>query len=174
MILHFATTESASGVAAFGVNIKALIFQLVTFLIVLWILNKYAIKKIVVVLDKRREELELSLKNAEEAKQLLADADSKSDELIAEARKQADGIMSTANTEATELIKVIEQKADKKAERIIAEAREQLAHDVAAAKAMLKKDSAKLVAEATGVVLQEKLSSSNDAKLIQKSLEGAK
>ncbi len=62
-------------------------------------------------------------------------------------------------------------KASEQAERLVAEAREQLTRDITGARKELKAETAKLVAAATGAVLNEKLDSNNDSKLIDRSLE---
>ena len=119
MIYTFAS-EEASGISSLGLNVKAFIFQLITFVIIIWILNKFALKRIFATIEQRRIEVEESLKNAELAKVTLAKADDKADEIVEEARVKADALQSDAQAEASETVKAAETKASQKAERILA------------------------------------------------------
>lgn len=166
-----AASEQASGIGALGLNLKSIIFQIIAFAIVLWILNKFAIKKFLAVMDERRAELEKGLSRADEAKTELEKAAKKADETLAEARNEADDILSAAHGEAAQLLKAVEDKAAHKAERIVAEAREQLHRDVEKARKELKTETTHLVARATGIVLAEKIDERRDAALIERSLE---
>ena len=60
LIKIFGTEEadSASGIAALGFDAKAFIIQLITFLIVLFVLKKYVFGRVVELLEKRRETIE--------------------------------------------------------------------------------------------------------------------
>jgi len=163
-----------TGIGALGLNLKSIIFQIIAFAIVLWILNKFAIKKFLAVMDERRAELEKGLNQADEAKKELEKAAQKADETLAEARDEADQILSSAHGEAAQLLKDVETKAAQKADRIVKEAREQLGRDVEKARLELKSDTTQLVAQAAGIVLGEKLDQSKDAALIERSLKETK
>ena len=169
-----ASSEQATGIGALGLNIKSIICQIIAFAIVLWILNKFAIKKFLVVMDERKAELEKGLNRADEAKLELEEAAKKADATLAEARNQADGILSAAHGEAAQLLKSVEDKAATKAERIVSEAREQLHRDVEKARKDLKTETTYLVAKAASEVLGEKLDVTKDAALIERSLKDSK
>lgn len=174
---QFASTESsassAGGLASLGIDLKTFLFQLVAFIIVLAILNKFAVKKILKVMDKRRDELNQGLEDAEAAKIELAKAKDKFDKILEDARNQADSIIADARTESLTLVKDIEAKATAKSERMITEAREQLDQDVLAARASLKKETAELVTKLSSKVLQEKMTDKKDSDLIAKIVKDA-
>jgi F-type H+-transporting ATPase subunit b len=172
VITQFAT-EKATGISSLGLNLKAFIFQLITFVIIMWILNKFALSKIFATIDKRRAEIEESLVTAEKAKSELAAADEKANEIVQQAREAADVIASDANKEAANAIKEAETKATQKVERLLAESQEQIKQDVNKARRELKAEAAELVASAAGTVLGEKLDDSKDAALIARSLNEA-
>lgn len=173
MFIAFAA-DSSSPLSTFGINLKSLIFQLITFVILVWLLNKYAVKKFMVVMDERKKELEKGLSNADEAKKALEDAAKKADQTLAEAREQADAILSEAHGEAAQLLKDVEDKAATKAERIVKEARQQLGRDVEKARLELKDETTRLVAKAAGIVLNEKIDEKRDENLIERALKGGK
>ena len=175
MLTNFATSEStASGIGAFGVNWQSFVFQLITFLLVIWVLNKFVLKKLFSVIDERKKEIDAGLERSEFAKKELEKASIKADKVLADARTQADEILSSAHGEAAELLHSIEQKAAIKAERIVTEARAQLKVDTDKAREQLKKETAIIVAKATEIVIKEKLDSDKDIKLINDSLKDAK
>lgn len=178
MITAFATTESttqsASGIASLGLDLKTFIFQLIAFIIVLWILNKFAVKKILVVMDKRQADLNKGLKEAEDAKKELQNANIKSDNILQEARVQADSILADAQSESMQIVKNVEEKASVRAERIIKEASEQLDQDVQKARESLKQETAQLVTQVAELVLQDKLTDQKDNELITRSIKASK
>jgi F-type H+-transporting ATPase subunit b len=78
--------ETQSGIGAFNINLKSFIFQLVTFVLVLWILRKWAFPKIIETIEARRETLEKSLVQAKQTQEALARAEVRADEIIAKGR----------------------------------------------------------------------------------------
>jgi len=64
-------SSSSSGISSLGVNLKAFIFQLVTFLLVLLILRRWVFPKLVATLESRRDALERSLLQAKETEEAL-------------------------------------------------------------------------------------------------------
>ena len=66
--------EGSGGIAALGVDLKSLILQIITFVLVFWLLKKFAFEKIVKTLDERRQTIdqgvELGQKMAEEKQRL--------------------------------------------------------------------------------------------------------
>ena len=170
-ITSFAVTESASGLSSLGNNLKGLAFQIIAFAIVLWILNKYAIRRILVILDQRKEELQKGLDEAAQATKTLEQATSKADKILAEARTEADEILSGAHGEASQLLKTIEDKANLRAENIITEARNQLSRDVEKARAELVSETSKLVVKVASVFIGDKLTYEKDMMEIEKQIK---
>jgi F-type H+-transporting ATPase subunit b len=170
VITLFAAEES-TGIASLGLNVQAFLFQLVTFVIIMWLLNKYALSKIFATIEKRRSELEESLANAEKAKQALREADDKVGEILNDARIEAEAIVTSSQKESSELIKQAEEKATAKAERILADNKSKLDQEVAAARTQLKKETVQLVAAATSVVLDKKIDGKENERLIEAAIK---
>lgn len=165
------SASSASGLGAFNVNLKEFLFQLVTFVIVLLVLRRFVFPKLVATLESRRKTLEESLVQAKKTEEALVRAEAKADEIIAKARHQADGTLSDAKTEARSLITQAEAAAEKRADRVLDEAQAQLSREREKLHDQLKNELADLVITTTTKVLGEKLNSTSDAKLIQKSIK---
>jgi F-type H+-transporting ATPase subunit b len=156
---------------ALGLNVQALVGNTLAFLIIAWVLGKFVFPSLIKALDAKKDELEAAVRMEGEAKQALNKAEDTAGDVVADARKAADEILAAAKADATAQIELAREKATAQGKRLVAEAHEQLERDVLAARRDLKTETAKLVAEATGAILGEKLDSEQDNKLIGRSLE---
>jgi len=75
------------------------VWTIITFLILLGVLTKFAWKPLLKVLETRENEISQSLKDAEKAKQEVDRLSAESDEIIAKARSEAQGIVSEGKKE---------------------------------------------------------------------------
>lgn len=167
------TAEKADLFGVLGLDWRLLILQAIAFLLMLWILKKYAYPPLTKALDERQATIQESLKAAKEAETKAEKSQEEIEKMLAEARSQASDIMSTAKTEATSAIEAAEQKAKTKAQRVLDQAHEQVQQDIAAARKALRKDTIDLVALATEKVVKQKVTSSEDTKLIKRAVEEA-
>ncbi|HSX32728.1 MAG TPA: F0F1 ATP synthase subunit B [Candidatus Saccharimonadales bacterium] len=165
--------EQASGISSLGLNLKSFIFQMITFAIIVFVLNKYALSKLFAVIDKRRETIEAGLKTAEEAKLALTDADSKVAELLQKAHSESNDILAATHKEAAGIMKEAEDKAVARAEGIVKDAQADITQEVEKAREALKSETRQLVAQATEKIIGEKLDASKDASLLQTALKHA-
>lgn len=163
-------TEAAGGIAALGLDWKAFLFQLVTFVIVLVILRKFVFGKLVATLEARQKAVEDSLTHAAATEAKLQDAEKTIATMLTEARSEADAVLAASHKEAAQTVEAAESKAVKRAEHIVAEAKSQMDVELAKARELLKKETAKLVAVATEHIIKEKLDPVKDAKLIEAAL----
>lgn len=164
-------SDSAGGLAALGLDWKAFLFQLITFVIVLLILRKFVFGKLVATLDARQKAVNDSIKNAQATEAKLKDAEKTIAGMMADARKETDTIVAAGHKEAAHMVEAAEAKALKRAEHIIAEAKNQMDVELAKAREALKKETANLVAAATEHIIREKLNPAKDATLIDAALK---
>ena len=144
--------------------------MLLAFLIVMFILNKFAWPMILGALDKRAEDIEGSLKKAEtakfEAENVLAEYKAK----LAEAHKEAASIVE-AGRKAGEVARAeVIAKANEDAEAIAKRAHSAADTEKRAAAAELEAKVADFSVEIAGKLIGEKLSADADAKLIDQYL----
>lgn len=168
--LTYFAAEKVTGIAALGIDPRAIVLQAGTFLILFVLIRKYALEKIVGTLDARHNKIEESLKTAEEIERRNADTQAEVKELLKGARQEADQILANAKTESTELLRAAEVAATAKAEKIAIDASAKLQADVVQAKKELKSEMITLVAHATAVVLEQKVDASTDRALIERAL----
>lgn len=166
--------ESSGGISSLGINLKGFIFQLITFLIVLFILQRWVFPRLVATLEARRKVLEDSLLQAKQTEETLAKAESRAGDILAKARKQADSALTDAKKEAESLIAKAETEAGERGARIVKDAEAHLAQERQRLHDELKKELTELVAVTTEKVLRTKLNEREDRALIEKSVKEMK
>ena len=163
--------ESNSGISSLGINAKAFLFNLITFVIVFMILRRWVFPKLVETLEARRATLEESLVQARETEAALERAEAKAEDILAKARVQADAASAEAKTQAEGIIAKAETEAGLRAERIVKEAEAHLSEERERLHQQLRHELAGLVVTTTEKVLRKKLNQSSDHELIEKSLK---
>ncbi len=165
-------TAEPGGIASLGVDLKALLLQIVTFLLVFFLLKKFALDKIVATLEKRRQTIDDGVQLGQEMAAKKAALDKEVDKILHKARLEADKIIAAGHTEVGVMLKEAEDNARRKSEQIIADASRRLEEDVEKARQQLEKEMLKLVSEATGVIIGQKLDATHDRQLIESVLKG--
>lgn len=172
MISHLSNfAESSSGLGALGVDGKAFVIQLITFVLAFLILKRYAFKPIIKVLDARRETIESGVQLGEEMKQERAKLDGEIEKALQDGRQKADAIIAGAQDTAKATIHEAEDKAKVKADNIIKEAESRITQDTARARKQLEGELVGLISDATEAIIDEKVDAKKDAQLIERSLK---
>ncbi|MCA9325625.1 F0F1 ATP synthase subunit B [Candidatus Saccharibacteria bacterium] len=167
-----AETSEASGIGALGIDLKAFVIQLITFLLAFWVLKRFAFTPIIKVMDERRQTIESGVTLGEEMQKKTAELDAKVEATLQKARQEADGIIADAQDAAKQSGAAIEAKAQTKAKSLLAEAEDRIVQDTQRARQKLEGELAGLVAEATEAIIDEKVDAKKDADLIDKALKG--
>lgn len=136
----------------FGWTPQLFFSQVVVFLIVAFLLKKFAFKPMMEMLDKRRQTIEQGLKHAEQMKQELAQAQKKAQEIIGEAAGQATRIIQEARDAAVRVQEAETQKAIAAAGDLITKAKEANALELARMKTELRAEIGRLVVDTTAKV----------------------
>ena len=171
MLLTNFASESASGIGALGVDGKAFIIQLITFLLAFLILKRFAFKPIAKVMNERRETIENGVKLGEKMKKEEAKLEDKIAKILADTRLEADGILADAKEAARQTVREAEDKAKEKAAQVVAEAESRIEQDTARARKQLEKELVGLVSDATEAIIGEKVDAKKDAQLIERALK---
>jgi F-type H+-transporting ATPase subunit b len=164
--------ESAEGIAALGFDTKAFVIQLITALIVIYILQRYVFGRVVTMLEKRREAVEESMRASSEAMEMREKLEKDTAKALAEARQEADHILARTQEQASQIIKDAEESAVNKANNLVSEARKKIDEETARARRKLEAEVVELVIEATEVVAGEKLDAKKDSALLTRALKG--
>lgn len=128
-IFTFAATEGAeepSGTDLILPAIDELIWGAVAFLVVLFVLNKFAFPKLRETVEAREKQIQGDLEAAERAKTEAQQAKANYDKQIADARAEANRIIEDARRQAEDVRKDLIAKAERDAAQITERATEQL------------------------------------------------
>jgi F-type H+-transporting ATPase subunit b len=173
LITRFAAEETeASGFEALGFDPKAFLIQLVTFLLVFYVLKRFAFGKIVELLEKRRKTIEEGVALTTKLTQEKEKLDREAADTRAEARREAEQIIADSHVQTTQIIRDAEESAQEKAEKILNDARQKIEDETARARRNLEKEMVELVIQATEAVSREKLDAKKDNELIASALKG--
>ena len=151
----------------FGVDWPHLISQIISFCIVCALLYFFAYKRVLAMLEERRQRIAESLANAEKMKAELARAETQRQELLAQANTQATKLIEEARAAAAKVQEQETQKAIAAAEQIIAQAREAAAADHAKMLTDLKREVGRLVVQTTATVTGKILTPEDQRKLAE-------
>ncbi len=165
--------EEVAGIAALGIDPLAILAQAVTFLVLFWIVKKFALEKIVKTLEDRRKTIDSGVRLGLEMRAEKEKLDEAVEQKLHEARLEADKILAGAQHEAGSIVKQAETTAVSKVETMITDAHARIEDDVRKAKRELEKEMVNLVADATEIVLGEKLDAPKDDELVKRALAGA-
>ena len=172
-ITLLATEEAPKGIDALGIDPVAILLQAGTFVILFLVIRKFALTKITKALDDRKSTIDEGLVNAEKAARQLAEAGVRQEELLAKGRQQADEVIAKAHEEAGLMFKESEEKAAARTAQMIEDVHNKIESDVKKAQESLKSEVKSLVAEAAGVIIDEKIDAKKDAALIEKAVKEA-
>jgi len=131
-----------------GLNVWAFLSQVVTFLILLWILRRWAFPALLKTLDARERTIREGVENAEAARRQLADAEKRVQDLLDQARRDAQDTLAKAQQAADHIRQEIESDAHRRAGEIIEQAEKRIDQQVAQARAQLRQEVADLAIQA--------------------------
>src|SRR6185503_16315262 len=151
----------------FGVDWPHFIAQVVSFCIVAFLLQRFAYKPVVGLLEDRRRQIEEGLANAEKIKGELQKAEESRRQILNDANTQATKLIEEARAAAARVQEQETQKAITAAEQIIAKAREAAAADHARMLVELKREVGRLVVQTTATVTGKILTSDDQKRLAE-------
>jgi F-type H+-transporting ATPase subunit b len=151
----------------FGVDWPHLGSQIISFGIVCAILYKFAYRRILAMLEERRQQIAQGLANAEKIKAELDRTESQRQEVMAQAYVQSAKIIEESHTAAARVLEQETQKAITAAEQIMIKAREAAAQDHARMLAELKREMGGLVVRATATVTGKILTADDHRRLAE-------
>ena len=143
----------------------AVFSQVISFVIVAFLLRRFAYKPILAILEERRQRIAEGLLNADKIKQELAEAEKRYAEILAKANEQAQKMIDEARESSAHLAERKQQEAITAAEQIMAKAREAGELERERTMADLKRQLGRLVVETTAKVTGKVLTSDDQKRL---------
>ncbi len=153
----------------FGFNWVLFLSQLCSFIIVVVLLQKFAYKPILTVLEERRKRIQEGLENAEKIKQQLADAERRHEEILTKANAEAQKMIEEARASSNVLSERRTQQAIADAEQIIAKAQEASRVEHARMMEDLRGEVGRLVIDTTAKVTGKILTTEDRRRITEES-----
>jgi F-type H+-transporting ATPase subunit b len=155
---------------ALGIYPSGLISQIIVFLILGWLLNKYAFAPVLAILDERRRTIEKAQQDARRIEQELAQAEATRAEIIKKANEQANALIEEARASAEKIGQLKIQEAVQQAEAILKKATEAAAREREQVLAQVRQELGQLVVTTTAKVIGKTLTRDDQARLQKEAL----
>ena len=160
--------QMAQGTAArFGVDLPHFISQCISFAIVAFLLQRYAYKPILTMLEERKKRIKEGLDNADKIKQELANTQAKTHEILVQAGQQASKMIEEARAAAAKVQEQETQKAIAAAQDIVDKARQATQAEHARMLADLRREVGRLVVDTTRKVTGKVLTLDDQKRLAE-------
>ena len=139
-------------------HLGLIVWTVLAFLIVLFILKKFAWKPILKGLNEREANIADSIASAEKVKQEMAQIKGENEALLAAAREERATMLKEAKATKDKMIAEAKEEAKAQAAKIITDANAAIQHQKMAAITDIKNQVGKLVVEVSEKVLRRELS----------------
>lgn len=153
------------------------IWTIAVFLVLAWLLAKFAWRPLLAALAERQEAIRKSLADADQAKQELARLQTESATILAAARREADQIISRTRADAARVGEEMKVKARADAENIVKNAERQIAQETSRAVEKIRHEAIDLSVAIASKLLKRNLSREDNERLIAetfKEIEGTR
>ncbi|MDQ3676454.1 MAG: F0F1 ATP synthase subunit B [Actinomycetota bacterium] len=159
---------------AFSVDVWKLGFQVINFLLLLFLLNRFLFKPVLARLDERGSKISKGLEDAETAARDRELARAEREAAVTEARKEANEMIARANKIATDTRNEILTEARAEAEKVSTRAREEITAEKDKAMAEIRGQVAELALVAAGKLVRHEMDDPTQRRLVEEFLAEVK
>ena len=168
MIVLASLTDTAQGIVeTFGIDWPMLIAQAINFLIVAFVIWKFAFSNILSTIKEREKQIADSLKNADRIKLELEETEKKQQETLQEASLSAKKTVTEAQDKAKAFIESQKEDARKQAEEIVEKAKIAMEQERQRVLKEAREEIASLVILTSSKVLEKELSEEEKSRFSQ-------
>jgi F-type H+-transporting ATPase subunit b len=147
------------------------IWTIVTFLVLLTLLAKFAWGPLLAALDSRQNAIRKSLDDAQQARQELERLNQESAQIIRQARVDAEVIVTKSRADAERQREELRQKARTEADGIVKNAERQIQLETQRALQQIRHEAIDLSVQIASKLLQRNVSKEDNQKLIDEALK---
>ncbi len=147
------------------------IWTIATFLVLVWLLGKFAWRPLLAALERRQDAIKKSLDDAQQAKQELERLHVESRKILAEARVQAETILSETRSDAARLRDELKQKAQAEAAGVVKNAERQIEMETARALQQIRNEAVDISIAIASKLLQRNVSKEDNERLIEETFK---
>jgi F-type H+-transporting ATPase subunit b len=155
---------------AFGVDLPKLLFQVINFLLLLYLLNRFLFKRVLALLDERQTKISKGLEDAEAAARDRELARAEREAALDEARKEAQAMIARATKIADDSRAEILAEAKAQAEKVTQRATEEITAEKDRAMAELRSTVADLALQAAGRLVRSEMDGKTQRRLVEEFL----
>jgi F-type H+-transporting ATPase subunit b len=146
------------------------IWTILTFLVLLGLLAKFAWRPLLQALESRQESIRKSLDDARQAKQDLERLHQESAQIIRQARVEADGIITRSRADAERLREEMKLKARAESDTIVKSAERQIQLETTRALQQIRTEAVDLSVMIASKIIQRNLTKEDNERLIDEAL----
>jgi F-type H+-transporting ATPase subunit b len=147
------------------------IWTILTFLVLLTLLAKFAWRPLLQALAAREETIRKSLADAEKARQELERLNQESDAIIRQARVEAESIVGASRADAERLRTELREKARAEADGILKNAERQIQLETARALEQIRREAADISVAIASKLIQKNITKEDNERLIEDALK---
>jgi F-type H+-transporting ATPase subunit b len=151
----------------FGVDVPKLAFQVINFLLLLYLLNRFFFRRVIALLDERQAKISKGLEDAEAAARDRELARAEREAALDEARKEAQAMIARATKIAEDSRAEIVAAARTEAEKVAAKATAEITAEKQRAIAELRSQVADLALQAAGKLVGSEMSAATQRRLVE-------
>lgn len=146
------------------------IWTIIIFLLLLFLLMKFAWKPLLAMLEKREDNIRHALLDAEKAREELANVKEDTEKLLSQARNESQAIVTAGKKNAERMKDEIIEKAQSKSDALLDEMKKQIQIEKERAIADVKAEVVNLSMEIAKKLIKKNLTKEDNLKLINDSL----
>jgi F-type H+-transporting ATPase subunit b len=155
---------------AFGVDLIKLAFQIINFLLILYLLNRFLFRRVLSLIDERQARIAKGLEDAEAAARDRELARAEREAALDEARKEAGAMIARATKIAEDSRVEIVAAARTEAEKVAARAAADITAEKERAIAELRTQVADLALQAAGKLVKADMNAATQRRLVDEFL----
>lgn len=146
------------------------IWTIIIFLVLLFLLMKFAWKPLLAMLEKREDNIRQALLNAEKARDELTNVKDDTEKLLNEARNESQAVVAAGKKNAERMKDEIIEKAQSKSDALLADVKKQINLEKERAIADVKMEVVNLSMEIAQKLIKKNLTKEDNLRLINDSL----
>lgn len=147
------------------------IWTILTFLVLLYLLSKYAWKPLLKALEERQASIKRSLDDAEKARVELAQVQAESNRIVQQARAEADAIVAGSRSDAARLQEELTAKARAEASGIVQNAQKEIQQQTDRSLAQIREEAVDVSLMIASKLIQRNISREDNDQLIEEALK---
>ena len=153
-------------VHSLGIEWRVMVVNLAGFLLLLWLLKKYAFGPIGNILAEREREVDADIEEAERAKEMALADKRAMDEQLAKVDERATAIVADAEKKAEERRRELIKRAEEQSQQIVAEGERHIDVATDRARAQLREETAQIAVQVSERALRQALDDERQSALV--------